>query len=351
MLTQFGNIIMKALLIQSQGEPVADQVVLGEVETPHPGPGEVLVRTEASALNHLDLWVGRGLPGIDTPWPRIGGSDGCGRIESLGSGVDPEWHGRRVILNAAIEQPASPHPDISEAGRDLRMIGEHSQGTHAEFFVAPADALLNIGDFPAITAAAAGLAHLTAWRMLRTRARLQAGETVLITGIGGGVALACLNIAKHFGCRTIVTSRSEQKLDQARNLGADEGVLDQGEDWSKAVRTMTARRGVDVCADSIGAATHISCLKSLARAGRFVTCGCTTGPAPQTDLARIFWNQLEVLGSTMGNMQEFREVMSLILKGHFAPVIDLTLPCTEGAEAFRRIESGGQFGKVVIEWN
>ncbi|MDP7029286.1 MAG: zinc-binding dehydrogenase [Phycisphaerales bacterium] len=342
---------MRALCITAHGDPVAPQVELIEIDSPVPSAGEVLVQTEASALNHLDLWVGRGLPGVETVFPHVGGSDGCGRVVEVGAGVDDAWLGRRVMLNAAVEAPQNPLPDAAPAGRDLHVIGEHTHGTHAERFTAPAANLFAIDDSTdPHHAAAFALTHLTAWRMLRSRARLKEGQTVLITGIGGGVATACLGIAKHLGCRAIVTSRHASKLAAAVALGADETVLDEGEDWSRTVRGMTGRRGVDVCADSIGAAVHHSCLKSLARGGRFVTCGCTTGPNPPTDLARIFWGQLEILGSTMGDAEEFRQVCSLLQSGLLRPVIDRVVPAEEGPTAYAHLESGAQFGKVVLDW-
>ena len=343
--------IMKALCVQEQGDPVSPHVALIDLPKPTPAHGEVLVRTEASSLNHLDLWVGRGLPGIDTPFPRTGGSDGCGRVEAVGEGVEDNWMGQRVILNAAVEIPQIPDPDRTPAGRHLMMIGEHGPGTHAEYFTAPAANVLAVNDDldPQIVAAY-GLSHLTAFRMLTTKARLQPEQSILITGIGGGVALACLGIARHLGCRTIVTSRHQWKLDRAKELGADIGILDTGEDWSRSVREATSRRGVDVCADSIGAAVHLSCIKSLARGGRLVSCGCTSGPAPQTDLARIFWNQLEVLGSTMGDMDEFRMSVALLMKGLVQPVIDRVVPYSDGVSAFEHLESGEQFGKIVVDW-
>ncbi len=342
---------MRAIVIERQGSPVAPNVrTVADYRAPEVGTGEVIVQTEASALNHLDLWVGRGLPGIDLTYPRISGSDGCGRIESVGAGVDAGWIGRRVLLNAAvpIAEPIVPGRDPSPP--DIQMIGEHVDGCLAERFVAPITNLVDVGETDPVQAAAFGLTHLTAWRMLVTQARLRAGQTVLITGIGGGVALAALAIARHLGCTTIVTSRHQWKLDRAAALGADHGVLDAGDDWSRQVRGLTGRRGVDVAVDSIGRAVHLSCVKSLARRGTVVTCGCTTGADATTDLARIFWNQLSVVGSTMGDMDEFRAVVSLLRHGHIEPSIDSTHRPADGQAAFARIESGEQFGKVVIDW-
>ena len=186
--------------------------------------------------------------------------------------------------------------------------------------------------------------------MLVTRVGLQAGQTVLVTGIGGGVALALLGICRHFGCRTIVTSRRQWKLDRALELGADDGVLDTGDDWSRTVRGLTGKRGVDVCADSVGKAVHSSCLKSLARGGTFVTCGATTGHDAVTDLARLFWNQLTLMGSTMGDMHELRQVVALFRNGSLKPVIDSVHDAAEASAAFARLESGEQFGKVIVRW-
>lgn len=185
--------------------------------------------------------------------------------------------------------------------------------------------------------------------MLVTRAELRVGQTVLITGIGGGVALAALNICMHFGCRTVVTSRYQWKLDRAIELGASDVVLDTGKDWSKEIRSITNKRGVDICVDSVGGKLHASCIKSLARGGTLVTCGCTGGASPKTDLARIFWNQLSVMGSTMGDMDEFHSIVSLFKNG-MRPVIDSVHDVQHAAEAFARLESGEQFGKVVLRW-
>ena len=342
---------MRAITIQRQGSPVLPNVA---VVTDHPepavGPGEVLVRTEAAALNHLDLWVGRGLPGIDIRYPAISGSDGAGVVEAVGAGVDPAWVGQRVLLNAAVPKPDPARPGLRPTPADIFMIGEHGPGCLAEKFVAPVANVLEIGDADPVQAAAFGLTHLTAWRMMVTQAGLRAGMVVLITGIGGGVALAALAIARHFGCETIVTSRHQSKLDRARALGANHTVLDAGADWSREVRQITGRRGVDLCVDSVGKSIHGFCIKSLARGGTYATCGATTGPDATTDLTRIFWSQLRIVGSTMGDMREFREVVSLFRSGAIKPTIDHVFAPSAGRDAFARLEAGEQFGKLVVDW-
>lgn len=345
------TLFMQALEIAKQATPVAPNVnFVTNRPAPQPLPGHVQIQTEVSALNHLDLWVGRGMPGIDTAWPTVGGSDGVGKVVKLGVGVDAAWLGKRVILMAAVAQAPINMPGHNPAGEDIHMIGEHSPGTHAEFFTAPITNILDIEQQDAAQAAAIGLTHLTAYRMLITRARIAPGAQVLITGIGGGVAVAALAIANHLGCTTIVTSRHAWKLEKAKVLGANHCILDDGADWSKQVRVATNRRGVDVVIDSIGKSVHQSCIKSLARGGAFVTCGCTSGSDGVTDLARVFWNQLSILGSTMGSMDEFRAVMALHKCGALRPVIDSTHHAKEGRAAYARLEAGEQFGKVLIDW-
>ncbi|MCZ6836993.1 MAG: zinc-binding dehydrogenase [Planctomycetota bacterium] len=343
---------MKAAIISKQGTPVTPNIqVVDDWPEPAPSSGELLIRTEASAMNHMDLWVGMGLPGLDLQYPRISGSDGAGIVEGVGDGVHESWIGRRVLLNAAMPIPDPRTPDHDPAPQDITMIGEHVNGANAAKFVAPVRNVLDIGETNPCEAAAFGLTHLTAWRMLWTRAQLKPGSWVLITGIGGGVATSALNIARHFGCKTIVTSRSEAKLAKAKELGADHGVLDEGEDWSREVRDITGKRGVDVCADSVGKAIHLSCVKSLARGGTFVTCGCTTGHNPETDLARVFWNQLNIMGSTMGSMAEFSQVVALLKCGAIKPVIDCVIDADDAPKAWARLEAAEQFGKIVIKWS
>lgn len=341
---------MKAIAIMRGGAPVAPNVEVVEIPEPELAAGEVLIRTEASALNHLDLWVGAGLPGIERPYPRVTGSDGVGRVEAVGEGVDETWLGRRVAMNAAVDVGEPAHPDRTPAGEVFEVVGEHAAGAMAEVFTVPVSNVVDLGDADPVAAAAFGLAHLTAWRMVTTRAGVGPGDLVLVTGIGGGVALAALGLCRHLGARVVVTSRHQWKLDRAVSLGASDAVLDVGEDWSRLVRKATGRRGVDVCIDSVGQAIHGSCIRSLARGGRFVTCGCTTGSEATTDLTRVFWNQLSLLGSTMGDMREFRQVVALFREGRVAPVIDRLVSVDEGPTAFRRLEAGEQFGKLVVDW-
>jgi NADPH:quinone reductase-like Zn-dependent oxidoreductase len=353
---------MRALIIarQAPAESRVSSVVSLVSDWPEPaapGPGQALIRTLASALNHLDLWVGHGVPGLNLTYPRISGSDACGEVLAVGPGVDQSWLGKRVILNAAIDHaPAHGRPfdpPATSLSPQYELIGEHHHGTMTERFLAPVAnlAAVNENQDPA-EAAAFGLTFLTAYSMMVGKAGLRPGQSVLITGIGGGVALAALAIARHMSCPVAVTSRHQWKLDRAKQLGASLAILDQSQDWSKDVRAWSGPRGgVDLAVDSSGKATHMKCIKSLARGGTYVTPGCTSGPDAVTDLARIFWNQLRILGSTMGSNSEFHELAALYRAGSLKPVIDQTFNADQGPQAYDRLESAEQFGKVVIRWS
>lgn len=346
---------MKAIVVTKQDSPVAPNIAFRDNwDAPAPPrPGEAVVRTLASAFNHMDLWVGRGVPGVELAYPRVSGCDGCGIVESVGTGVDSTWIGKQVIYNAAVRVDRGVLPDEgprSHLAPEYELIGEHHFGAHAERFACPADNLASVEGADPIAAAAFGLCALTAYSMMRTKGDLRPGQSVLITGIGGGVATSALEIARHLGCPVCVTSRHQWKLDRARELGAELGILDAGQDWSKEVRSWTARRGVDMAVDSVGKATHLNAVKSLARGGAYVTPGCTSGPDAVTDLARIFWNQLRILGSTMGTNEEFREVVGLFRAGHLEPVIDQVYKPEQCGEAYERLEAGEQFGKIVVDW-
>jgi NADPH:quinone reductase-like Zn-dependent oxidoreductase len=326
-------------------------------ELPPPGPGQVQITTLASAFNHMDLWVGRGLPGIDS-FPRITGCDACGVIDAVGAGVASSWLGQRVIVNAAVRMPERDDPRDppgSSLAANYELIGEHHDGMFRERFHAPAANCALVGDADPIAAAAIGLCALTAYSGIVTKAGLSPGHTLLITGIGGGVATSGLSIAKAYGCRVAVTSRHQWKLDAAMRLGAEFCILDTStptvpHDWSKDVRAWSNKRGVDIALDSAGKATHLACIKSLARGGAYVTPGATAGGDATTDLTRIFWNQLRLLGTTMGSNEEFREVAALFRAGKIAPAIDKVFPARDCTAAYARLEAGEQFGKLVLDW-
>ncbi len=341
---------MKALTLTATGG--LEQLSLQTLPAPVPArPDDVLVRIQAAALNRLDLWVVEGLPGIRYQFPHILGADGAGVVVSAG----PEAGlaaGDRVMINPGISCGrcewcrGGDQPLCTGFG----VLGEHLPGTIAEYVVVPARNLLPVpGGFSWAEAAAFPLATLTAWRMLMTRARLQAGETVLIWGIGGGVALASLAIARLAGARVIVTSRSEAKLARARALGADHALHDTGQDLSREVRAITARRGVEVVVETVGAATWEQSLRCLARQGRLVTCGGTSGPMVTTDVRKLFWHQWNIMGSTMGTDAEFAAIARLAEQGRLRPELDRTYPLAGATEAFARLARSEQLGKIVIE--
>ncbi len=347
---------MNAVVVTKQGHPVAPNIEFRTdwPELAPPQPGWATIRTLATAFNHMDLWVGMGIPGVDLTYPRISGCDACGVIESVGAGVDAAWVGKRIIVNAALDLP-QPRKPSDPPGTTLapvyELIGEHRHGMFAERFAAPVENLAVVADHISATDAAAfGLCTLTAYSMMCTKGRLRPGQPVLITGIGGGVASAALAIAKHNACPVAVTSRHQWKLDRAVALGADFAVLDKGQDWSREVRQWSLRRGVDMAVDSIGKATHLHCIKSLARGGAYVTPGNTSGADATTDLARTFWNQLRILGSTMGSNGEFAEIVALLNAGKLRLPVDRVYPAAEGRAAYERLEAADQFGKIVVTW-
>ncbi|QYK49368.1 MAG: zinc-binding dehydrogenase [Phycisphaeraceae bacterium] len=346
---------MHALVITKQGNPVAPSIRYQTdwPDLPPPPPDWANIRTLASAFNHMDLWVGKGVPGLNLTYPRVSGCDACGIVEAVGPGVDPAWIGKRVIVNAAtvLPEPSRPgDPPATTLAPLYELIGEHHNGMHAQRFAIPAANMADVGEANPIQAAGFGLCALTAYSMIITKGGLKPGQSVLITGIGGGVATSALAIARHLGCPIAVTSRHQWKLDKARELGAALCILDQGQDWSKDVRKWTEKRGVDMAVDSAGKATHLNCIKSLARGGTYVTPGCTSGPDATTDLARIFWNQLRILGSTMGSNHEFKEIVALFNSGALRPAIDQVFDARDGIRAYERIEAGEQFGKIVLRW-
>lgn len=332
---------LRALTISAHG--ALDRIEYRtDVPAPEPGPGECRVRILAAALNHLDLFVVRGLPGVSITPQWVLGADAVGIREDTGE---------RVVINPGISDGTCEYCRAGEQSLcvHFRLLGEHLPGTIADYAVVPTRNVLPIPDtVPIPEAAAFTLATLTAWRMVVTRANVRPDDVVLIQGIGGGVALAALQICKHIGARVWVTSTSDEKLERARALGADETINSRSTDVAREIRARTGKRGVDVVVDSVGEATWQSSLGSLARGARLVTCGATTGPNITTDERKLFWNQWSILGSTMGNDAEFASVVSELSRGNLYPPIDSVFDITDGRAAFERLASAGQFGKIVI---
>ncbi len=324
-------------------------------ELPEPAiqaSGQVLLRVQAMALNRLDLFVTQGLPGVNYSFPHVVGSDGAGTVLEVGSAVSRVRPGDRVMINPTLSCGKCPWCLQGEESlcERLRVVGEHSSGTAAEYLVLPAENLALVPDsMPWPQAAAFSLATLTAWRMLVGRARIQAGESVLIWGIGGGVALAALQIASFLGARVFVTSGSDAKLDLACSLGAEVPLNHRRVDVAAEVRRLTEGRGVDAIVDSVGEQSWPASLRSLRRGGRLVICGATSGSSVSLDLRRLFWHQWSILGSTLGSRREYAEIVRLAGQGKLWPIIDRIVPWDEATTAFERLHRGEQVGKLVIE--
>jgi NADPH:quinone reductase-like Zn-dependent oxidoreductase len=326
---------VKAVRIHEDGGP--DVLVLEDAPDPSPGPGEVLIRLRASALNHLDVWIRKGLPSV--PKPRILGADGAGVVEALGEGVTGFDPGQRVVINPGVEQ----------SDGSIHVVGEHGDGTNAELIAVPATNVYPIPDRLSFEEAAAfPLVFETAYRMLVTRAGLREGEWVLLWGIGSGVSTAGLAIARALGARTITTSSSDAKLARATELGADAVVNHATGDVKAAVREITGGHGADVVIDHVGEATWRTSLDVAAREGRIAVCGATSGPNPPAALHRVWWKQLTILGSTMGTKTDFEGAYDLVASGRALPVVDEVVPLGEIQAAHARLEAGEQLGKIVL---
>jgi NADPH:quinone reductase-like Zn-dependent oxidoreductase len=340
---------MKALTFNEHGG--IEKLHIADLPKPMIGADDVLINVKASALNRLDLFVREGLPGLKLPMPHIPGSDGAGVVVEIGANVRGLQVGQRVTINPGLSCGACEFCLAGEQSLcgDFKILGEHCAGTAAEFVRVPAVNVLPIpDDFPFEQAAAAPLVFLTAWRALMSRARVRAGEDVLILGAGGGASTAAIQIAKKAGARVLVTSSSDAKLQKAKDLGADVLINYSTQEWDREVYKLTNKRGVDVVFESVGAVVWLKAIRALRRGGRLVTIGATTGPNPPEEIRQIFWKQVDILGSTMSNQREFHEVMKLVLRGELKPVIDCVLPLERAQDAYARLASGEQFGKIVL---
>lgn len=340
---------MKAIVIHEHGGPSV--LRYEDLAEPHVRAGEVLVRVHACALNHLDLWVRRGLPGVAIPLPHIPGSDIAGEVVKIGEGVTTVRVGQKVLLAPGVTCGKCP---ACISGNDNRCpeytnLGYRIDGGCAEFVRCPE---VNCMPCPEnldwVHAAAVPLVFQTAWHMLVNRAQLQPGEDVLVLAAGSGVGSAALQVAKFFGARVIATAGTDEKLKKARELGADELINHSVMPISKEVRRLTNNRGVDIVFEHVGSATWEHSVKSLALGGRLVTCGATTGYDVKIDMRFLFVRQLSILGSYMGTKSELRTVLKLIEQGKLKPIVDKVWPLHAAALAHEYLENNKQFGKVVL---
>jgi zinc-binding alcohol dehydrogenase/oxidoreductase len=336
---------MRAVVLREPGS--ADRLKIEDVPDPTPGAGEVIVRLKAAALNHRDVWIrsGTGAYAGGFAKPVILGSDGAGEVTAVGRGLDRGLIGRAVVINPSLDWGEGEEAP----GPSFRILGLPDDGTYAEAIRIPA---ANVFTKPARLsfdeAAAIPLAALTAYRAVVSRARVRAGETVLVTGIGGGVSTFALQISAARGARVLVTSGSDAKLARARELGAAGGANYRTQDWGKEILALTGGRGPDVVIDSVGGETFARAVDLLRPGGRIATYGATTGPVPQMVLRSIFWRQISVLGTTMGSPAEFADMLALYVRDGLRPVVDRVFPLADAAAAHRRMEEAGQFGKIVL---
>ena len=341
---------MKAVRMHGFGG--VEQLIYEDTEQPTLSqPTEAIVELRAAAINHIDIWNRMGATGMVAKLPHILGADGAGVVIEIGRQVENIKKGDAVCLYP----PAGcGRCEFCLTGRDfmcvhLRVLGERLEGTYAEYVKLPAENCFPIPTgFSFEEAAAFPLVFITLWRMLFTNAKLKPGETLLIIGIGGGVASAALQVAKKIGAQVIVTSGSDEKLKRAKNLGADHGINHRKKDFTQEVNGLTSNRGVDVVLDCVAGEVWQKSLSVLTRGGRLVTCGATAGGQPNDDLTAIFSKHLKIYGSTLGSREEFLQLLSFMAVSQIKPIIDSVFPLKEAAAAQRYVEEGRQFGKVVL---
>jgi NADPH:quinone reductase-like Zn-dependent oxidoreductase len=342
---------LRAVYIQSHGGP--DVLEYGQLDEPLPEVGEVQVQLQVSALNRADLWTRDGWPGLKISYPHILGADGAGVVSAVGKNVEGFALGDPVVINPSL---SCGKCQLCLSGKDnlcrkWHLLGEHVSGTYAEYVVVPERNLLKLPkDFSYHAAAAAGLIYHTAWHSLITRGDVQANETVLIVGASGGVNFASIQVAKHVGARVIVVGSNKEKLAFAESLGADL-LIDRSvdSDWSKSAFHLTDKHGVDVVVDNVGAGTIPLSMRAARKGGRILTVGNTAGPIFEIDNRYIFGKHLTIIGSTMGTIKDFEEVMTLVFKKKLLVALDCSFPLADAKEAQIRLETGQQMGKITLE--
>ncbi|HLK41305.1 MAG TPA: zinc-binding dehydrogenase [Polyangiaceae bacterium] len=340
----------EAVVLRTHGGP---EVLTREtIDLPDPGPREVRVRVRAVAINHLDLWVRRGLPHLRLEYPHRLGADVVGEVDALGPGARAGKVGEKVVVSPAVscgvcEACLSGHDNLC---RRYGILGEHTHGGYARHLVIPdANVLPYPGDLPFTQVAAVPLVFLTAWQMLVDKARVRPGQTVLVQAAGSGVGSAAVQIAKLFGAHVIATAGSDAKVERARALGADDGINYAKQDFVAEVKRITAKRGADVVFEHVGGETMAKSVLAAATGGRIVTCGATGGFEPKIDLRHVFFRQIEILGSTMGSKGSLFGILDHVRAGRLKPVVGRVLPLWDAQEAHRILEARDVFGKVVLE--
>ncbi|MCC7352744.1 MAG: zinc-binding dehydrogenase [Anaerolineae bacterium] len=341
---------MKAIVFYQHGG--LDVLQQADIPAPTPGPNDVLVQVHYCALNRLDLFVREGWKGLELKMPHVLGADVAGTIAATGSQVTGWQVGQRVVVNGTLScgrceycRRGDDHLCVQHA-----ILGEHTPGGYAEYVAVPAANVLPVPEgFPLAEAAAASLVFLTAWRMLVGRAQVCAGEDVLVVGAGGGVNSAAIQIAHLAGARVFAVASNAEKGEKARALGADVVIDRSRENWSRAVWQQTNKRGVDVVVDNVGAATFFDSIRALAKGGRLVTVGNSSGPKTELDIRYVWSKQISILGSTMGSRDDFATVMALVFAGKLRAVVDRILPLAAAREAQALLERGEQFGKIVLK--
>jgi len=345
---------MKATVFHKHGGP--DVLSYEDIDSPYVNPDQVMVNVKYVALNHLDLFVRGGIPGLKLEMPHILGSDISGEIAEVGSNIRDQFEvGQKIMVDPG---KSCGTCEFCVRGQEslctsYGIIGEHYRGGYAEYLNVDAKNIIPIPKESGLDMAGAAsipLTLMTAWRLLMTKAQIRPGDDVLIIGIGGGVALAGLQIAKAAGARVIVTSSSDEKLNKAYVMGADIGINhNETPDYHQEVFKLTNKRGVDVVLDSVGQATWTRSLRSLRKGGKLVTCGATSGPMAETNVNLLFWRQLEILGSTMGSRDELRTALKLVWNQTIRPTVDRILPLSKAQEAHEVLEKGEQMGKIVLK--